>query len=284
VEEVLAKSFIEWIREDCPYWDITTEALVPQGITVEAEVQARSEGVVACTSDIARILRSLGFSVRDVKPDGSRVKPSDCVMVIRGDARKLLLVERTMLNLLMYCSGIATATRRIVEMARKQGSKTKIAATRKTAPGLRYFAKRAVIAGSGDPHRLGLSDMVLIKDNHVKIVGSVGEAVRKARAVVGFSKKIEVEVNSVEEAVEAAEAGADIVMLDNFKPESVARAIAELEKRGLRDKILVEVSGGITPDNIEKYLELGVDIISLGWITHSAPAIDLSLEIVEVIR
>jgi nicotinate-nucleotide pyrophosphorylase (carboxylating) len=284
LEEEVVSRFREWLREDNPYWDITTEALIPRGVIVEAVILARTRAVTACLEEAVSILKNYGLEVLENIGDGVVVEPGTVLLRIRGDARKILVIERTLLNLLMHCMGVATITHDIVERVKRINSRVRIAATRKTMPGLRYFDKKAVLIGGGDTHRLGLSDMVLIKDNHLKIIGSVREAIRIAREKTSFSKKVEVEVESLEEAIEAVEAGADIVMLDNMRPEEVERVLEELRRRNLRDKVLIEVSGGIRPDNIEEYARLDVDIISMGWITHSAPAVDLSLEITRVYK
>ena len=162
----------------------------------------------------------------------------------------------------------------------KANVKTKIAATRKSAPGLLYFDKKAVIIGGGDPHRLHLDDMILIKDNHLVIVGSVEEAVKRAKANASFAKKIEIEVTTIEDALKAAKAGADIVMLDNFSPKQAKEAGESLRKVGF-DKVLLEVSGGITGENFLDYASAQVDIISMGELTHSVKSLDISLEIVK---
>ncbi|MET1159493.1 MAG: carboxylating nicotinate-nucleotide diphosphorylase [Thermoprotei archaeon] len=283
MEEKVIRKFLDWIEEDMPFRDETTELLLPAGTVIRAHVIAKKEGIIACVSEVVLFLKHIGLRVNVLKNDGEKVTPNDVVMEIIGDARKILAVERTILNLLGHCSGIATITRKLVEKAKKVNPRIRIAATRKTLPGLRYFEKKAVIIGGGDPHRYSLSDMILIKDNHLKIVGSVREAIKRARRA-SFTKKIEVEVESIDEMLEAVEAGADIIMLDNFKPSDVGKAVEELKKRGMRDRVVIEVSGGITPENIDEYLKHDIDVISLGWITHSAPSLDLSLEVVEVIR
>jgi len=224
----------------------------------------------------------LGAHVVEARADGSPVRPGDVVMRVRGPARSLLAAERTALNFLMRMSGIATATAELLARAREANPCVRLAATRKTAPGLRHFDKKAVELGGGDTHRLRLDDCVLIKDNHLAVVGDVAEAVRRAREAVSFTRKIEVEVSSPEEALEAARAGADIVMLDNFTVEEVRRALKLLEEEGLREKVLVEASGRIGPDNIADYAGTGVDIISCGYITHSARALDFSMELTQV--
>ena len=189
------------------------------------------------------------------------------------------MAERTVLNIMMRMSGIATETRRLVDTLREAGLDVRVAATRKTAPGLRFLDKKAVMVGGGDTHRLRLDDAVLIKDNHVAIVGSVGEAVRKAKEAVSFAKKVEVEVQTPEEALEAARCGADIVMLDNMKPDQIRRAVELLKAEGLYGRIVLEASGGINPSNILEYASTGVHVVSLGYLTHSAKALDMSLEL-----
>ncbi|RLI07365.1 carboxylating nicotinate-nucleotide diphosphorylase, partial [Candidatus Bathyarchaeota archaeon] len=211
--------------------------------------------------------------------EGSRVRPGDVVMRVRGPARALLAAERTALNFLMRMSGIATATHAMVEEARKANPEVRVAATRKTAPGLRAFDKRAVEVGGGDTHRLRLDDCILIKNNHLALVGDVGEAVRKAREMASFTKKVEVEVRSPEEAVEAARAGADIIMLDNMTVEEVREALRRLEEEGLRSRVLVEASGRIGLEEAADYAGAGVDIISSGFLTHSARALDFAMRV-----
>jgi len=177
-------------------------------------------------------------------------------------------------------SGIATVTSEYVEKLRKAKLKTRVAATRKSAPGLLFFDKKAVFIGGGDPHRLHLDDMLLIKDNHIVVAGSLEAAVKAAKQFASFSRKIEVEVLAPEDAVKAAELGADVVLLDNFSPEQIKEAVALLKKAGLLGKILLEASGGITGENLVEYAAAGVDLVSLGELTHSVKALDMSLEIV----
>jgi nicotinate-nucleotide pyrophosphorylase (carboxylating) len=177
-------------------------------------------------------------------------------------------------------SGVATATADLVSIAKRESrGKIRIACTRKTLPGLRYFEKRAVELGGGDTHRLRLDDAVLIKDNHLELAGSVSSCVRKAKERVSFTRKVEIEVTTADQAVEAAQAGADIVLLDNMTPKEVGSSTKLLTSKGLRDRVLVEASGGIRRENLASYANTGVDVISVGAITHSAPAIDVSLEI-----
>ncbi|MCS7104645.1 MAG: carboxylating nicotinate-nucleotide diphosphorylase [Thermofilaceae archaeon] len=283
VEELIYKKMLDWLAEDIPFWDVTA-ALLPQGCKCRAIIVAKERGVAACVEDVEGFLKWLGFNVRVKVSSKTVFKEGDTLMEIEGDMRKLLQVERLVLNVLSHSCGVATETRKAVEKVKVVNPKVRVSATRKTLPGLRYFEKKAVEAGGGDPHRLSLSDMVLIKDNHLRYFRSVKSAVEAAKGSTSFTMKIEVEVSSPEEALEAAEAGADIVMLDNFSVEDVKRTIELLEKAGLRDKVVVEVSGGVTLENIGGYAEAGPDVISMGWLTHSAKAVDMSLEIVEVVK
>jgi nicotinate-nucleotide pyrophosphorylase (carboxylating) len=276
--KVLEEKLKQILAEDVGEGDVTSEAVVPAGLTVEAVVLAKEAGVVAGIEETVIFAESLGLSVKAEVADGTEVKSGTVILKISGNARTILSAERTLLNLLSRMSGIATKTRRLTEKLHKANLTAKVAATRKTAPGLLYFDKKAVVVGGGDPHRLRLDDMILIKDNHVAIAGSVENAVKKAKAY-GSSKKIEVEVTSTEDAVKAAAAGAGIVMLDNFPPQQVREAVEALKKAGFFGKVLLEVSGGITEQNLLDYASAQVDIISMGALTHSVKALDISLEI-----
>jgi nicotinate-nucleotide pyrophosphorylase (carboxylating) len=268
------------LADDIGQGDITAAAIINPNLTVKAEVIAKEDGVVAGIEEATFLAEYLGLNVEAKVADGVKIKNKQVLIQISGDAQTILTVERTMLNLLSRMSGIATKTRTLTEKLEKAKVKAKIAATRKSAPGLLYFDKKAVVIGSGDPHRLHLDDMILIKDNHLTIVGRVEEAVKKAKAKVSFTKKIEVEVTNLEDALIAAKAGADIVMLDNFSPKQAKAAGEALEKAGY-GSVLLEVSGGITGDNLMEYAAAQVDIISLGELTHSVKALDISLEIVK---
>ena len=267
------------LAEDIGQGDVTA-ALVPKNLTVKADVIAKETGIAAGIEEAVILAEYLGLKVKAKVADGDKIKNKQVLMELSGDAQTILSVERTLLNLLSRMSGIATKTRLLTEKLQKANSKAKIAATRKSAPGLLYFDKKAVVIGGGDPHRLHLDDMVLIKDNHLAIVGSAEEAVKKAKSNVSFSKKIEVEVTSVQDALKAAKAGADIVMLDNFSPKQVKDASEKLRNAGF-DKVLLEISGGITAENLLDYATAQVDVISLGELTHSVKALDMSLEIVK---
>jgi len=231
--------------------------------------------VLAGVNEASEIFKELGAKAVVRKKDGSRVKKGDVVLEVRGTARALLAGERLALNIIMRMSGIATLTDSLVRKCRKVNPEVKVAATRKTTPGFREFEKRAVILGGGWPHRMGLYDAILIKNNHIKIAGGVKEALARARKK-NCGRKIEIEVENPEQAHIALENGADIIMLDNFRPAKAMKLAMELKKK--RPSVLIELSGGIRPDNIGKYAP-AADIISLGWLTHSVRSIDFSMKI-----
>jgi len=281
-KRILEEVFRRFVEEDIGHGDITTLHTIPPGTVVEAEIVAKGKGVIAGIQEALVFLESFGLQAKALGEDGSKVGEKTKLVKIEGDGATLLSIERTLLNLLSRMSGIATSTNRLVEKIHRAGYETRVACTRKTAPGLSYFDKKAVVIGGGDAHRWGLDDMVLIKDNHIAIAGSVKKAIERVRGSASFSKKIEVEVTKVDEAMEAARTGVDIIMLDNFTPKQIKQAISLLQKKGFRDKVLVEASGGITEQNILEYAASGVDIVSLGEITHSAKALDMNLEITSV--
>ncbi|MEM2337266.1 MAG: carboxylating nicotinate-nucleotide diphosphorylase [Candidatus Bathyarchaeia archaeon] len=270
------------LTEDLGQGDVTSSLIVPEGCTAEAEIITKEAGIAAGIEEAKVLLESLGLKFEAYVRDGDELTPKQVLLKVYGDARTILSAERTLLNILSRMSGIATATRKLIEKIQKAGYKTKVACTRKTAPGLLYLDKKAVATGGGDTHRLHLDDMILIKDNHIAIAGDVRKAVKAVQEKTSFSKKIEVEVAKVEDVLKAAEAGADIIMLDNFSPEQVEEAIKLLKKAGYYGKVMLEASGGITADNILDYASKGVDIISLGEITHSIKALNISLEITNV--
>ena len=275
IEEELEK----FLDEDIGHGDITTNALVDSAVQATGIVVCKERAVVAGLSESIILLKLLDCKGTPKVRDGQEVSAQTIVLEVSGSGSALLKVERVLLNLLSHMSGVATATAELVSIAKKNGSSTRIACTRKTLPGLRYFEKRAVELGGGDTHRLRLDDAVLIKDNHLVLSGSITQSVRKAKAKVSFTKKIEVEATTPDQAVEAGLAGADIVLLDNMTPQQVKKSVSLLEANNLRDHLLVEVSGGVTKENLAGYVKTGVDVISVGSITHSAKAIDMSLEV-----
>lgn len=278
---LLEDKLLRLLAEDVGQGDVTIAATVSYECTAQAEVVAKTEGVVAGVEEAAILAEALGLQVNIDVADGSKIQKGQVLMIISGDAATILAVERTMLNLLSRMSGIATATRSLTDKIKKAHLKTRVAATRKYAPGMLYFDKKAVIIGGGDSHRVHLDDMVLIKDNHIVVAGSLEKAVKLAKQHASFSKKIEVEVTVASDVVKAAELGADIVMLDNFSPAQIREAVTLLKKAEFARKVLLEASGEITSENLIEFASAGVDLISLGELTHSVKALDISLEIVK---
>lgn len=279
--KILEEKLTKLLAEDLGQGDVTSSAVVPSECTAEAEVIAKAEGVAAGVEEATVLAESLGLQVNVEVADAEEVKNGQVIMTLCGDAATILAVERTLLNLLSRMSGIATSTRTLTEKIRKAKLKTRIAATRKSAPGLLYFDKKAIVVGGGDSHRLHLDDMILIKDNHIVLAGSLEAAIKSAKKNASFSKKIEAEVTNVEDALKAAKLGVDIVMLDNFSSAQVKEAVVLLKKEGFGE-VLLEASGGISSENLIEYASAGVDLISLGELTHSVKALDISLEIVKV--
>ena len=265
------KQLLQFLAEDIGSGDITS-ALLPKK-EISAKIISRENAIVAGTVYAKNIFKLKGCNAKIVKKDGSKIKPNQTIMTISGDAGKILTCERTALNILTRMSGIATQTN---ELVKKIPTKTKLYATRKTAPGLRYFDKEAVAIGGGKKHRLKLDEMVMIKDNHIAIEGSLVSLIKKAKKK---HKKFEVEVENTSDAVLAAKEGAAIIMLDNFIPVQIKKTIQTLRNRRLRNKVMLEASGGINSKNIINYGKTGIDIISVGSITNSVKGIDMSLEI-----
>lgn len=280
--KILEEKLKQLLAEDIGLGDVTSAAVVPSGLTAEAAVKAKEAGTAAGVEEAVVLAESLGLNVKAEVADGEEIRNGQSIMRLSGDARTILSVERTLLNLISRMSGIATTTKKLAEKLKKVHATARIAATRKTAPGLLYFDKKAVLIGGGDPHRLNLSDMILVKDNHIAVAGSIESAVKNAKQNASFSKKIEVEVARVADVLKAAEAGADIIMLDNFSPKQIKAAVELLKKAGFFGKILLEASGGITAGNLLDYAAAQVDIISMGELTHSVRALDVSLEITRV--
>jgi len=269
----------EFLREDLGYGDITSNALVDVGARARARLFFKENGVAAGLEEAAAILTHLDCSVETLAADGARVPSGETLLEAEGTARALLAGERTILNVVGRMAGIATTVADIVDRVKRVDPDIRIAATRKTVPGLRDLDKRAVELGGGDTHRFRLDDCVLIKDNHLNFGLSITEAVKRARERVSFTKKIEVEVRTPGEAEEAARAGVDIVMFDNMTPREIREALTDLEGKGLREGILYEASGGLTPKNVEEYAATGVDVASMGCLTHSVRNLNVKLEI-----
>ena len=259
--------------EDLGEWD-DSSSLVPE-IEAGAVIIAKEDCIISGLAEAQEIFAYFDLLAAPLYDDGEFVPAESKVLFVRGSARAILQSERLVLNFMARMSGISTLTR---ECVLSVGGRARIAATRKTTPGFRVFEKRAVFLGGGDTHRFNLSDAVLIKDNHIKILG-LEECLRRAKERASFTKKIEVEVESLDDMLKAAEGGADIIMFDNMAPEKIVQGVELLMEKGLRVRMLLEASGGITLDNIREYAASGVDVISLGVLTRNARWIDLCLEI-----
>jgi nicotinate-nucleotide pyrophosphorylase (carboxylating) len=273
---------LSYLEEDLGSGDITSEVVIPSDFHAEAEVWCKgtSDSVVICGVEEACIaLEICGCHTSKLVEDGAIVTGNQQVIAVKGNAREILKAERTALNLLMRMSGVATESRKYDVLLRKLGVNTLITATRKTSPGMRVFDKKAIATGGGHPHRMGLYDKVLIKDNHIAIVGNASDCVSMARKQVGKNQEIECEVRSEDELISVVLAGADIVMLDNFSAENAKAAMSNLRDMGLRNRVLVEISGGINESNFQDFAQLNPDFISVGSITHSARAVDFSMTI-----
>ncbi len=254
--------------------DITSDAIVPADARVAAVIAARQPGVVAGLEAalLAFELVEPGLRIERLRADGARIARGEPVARIAGSARAVLAAERTALNLLSRLSGVATATCALVDAI--AGSKARIVCTRKTTPLLRTLEKEAVRLGGGANHRFGLDDAMLIKDNHLALAGGIAPALERARAHAGHLVKIELEVDTLDQLAEALEFGVDAVLLDNMDPETLCRAVAMVDGRAV-----TEASGRISPETVAAVAATGVDLISSGWITHSAPILDLGLDI-----
>ena len=266
------------LEEDITSEDITTNSVMRKKETGEVQLLCKEDGVIAGLWVFERVFTLLDENTETefyVK-DGDKVKKGQLLGMVRGDIRVLLSGERTALNYLQRMSGIATYTRQIADML--EGSQTKLLDTRKTTPNMRIFEKYAVKTGGGYNHRYNLSDGILLKDNHIGAAGSVKKAVEMAKEYAPFVRKIEVETENLDMVKEALEAGADIIMLDNMSPEMMREAVELIDGRAQ-----TECSGNVTRENIEKLVSIGVDYISSGALTHSAPILDLSLKNIHVV-
>ena len=270
---MLTSELERFVSEDLGEWD-DSSSLVPE-IEADAVIIANEDCIISGLAEAQEIFAYFRLKAAPLYDDGEFVPAASEVLFLRGSARAILQSERLALNFMARMSGISTLTR---ECVLSVGGRARIAATRKTTPGFRVFEKKAVFLGGGDTHRFNLSDAVLIKDNHIKIMG-LEECLRRAKERSSFTKKIEVEVESQGDMIKAAEGGADIIMFDNMAPEEIVRGVELLMEKGLRDRVLLEASGGITLDNIQEYAASGVDVISLGALTRNARWVDLSLEI-----
>ena len=262
------------LREDLgDAGDITSAATVPASARASARIAARAPGVIAgvdlAAAAFAEVDPSVSIAVG--KDDGARLAPGDVALTIEGPARAVLAAERVALNFLGHLSGVATATAALVDAVK--GTNAKIVCTRKTTPGLRAFEKYAVRCGGGHNHRFGLYDAVMIKDNHIAAAGGVGEALAAAQAAAGHMVKVEIEVDALAQLEEALAGGADVILLDNMPTDELKRAVSINQGRAV-----LEASGNVTVETVRAIAETGVNVISSGWITHSAPSLDLGLD------
>ncbi len=276
----MLRSEIElFLREDTGDFDLFHDLLPDKSI--RARIIVKQDGTLAGITEATQIFDYCGVSSSCKRNDGETVADGEIILELEGDARAVLQSERVALNFIGRMSGIATLTRQCVEMIAHAGAGTgtgiRITSTRKTTPGFRKFEKKAVVIGGGDPHRFNLTDAVMIKENHIRLYG-METAYSYARGV-SFTKKVEIEVETAVDAIHAAKLGADIIMFDNMGADQIADSVSELVKLGVRDSVLLEASGGITMDNLVAYAGTGVDMISMGALTHSSRWLDFSLEV-----
>jgi len=274
---MLLREIESFLEEDVGHEDY--EEIVPY-TECKAEITVREEGVLAGLDEAKRIFDYLNVKYSTGFEDGDKIKSGDTILTVWGAGAKILKVERLVLNFLGRMSGVATLTRIFVNEARAVNAGIKVAGTRKTTPGFRKYEKKAITIGGGDPHRFGLYETVIIKDNNIKLIG-FESAIKKAKEKVSFTRKIEVEVESIDDALRAAELDVDIIMLDNVSAHDVKDCVRLLTEKGFRDDLILEASGGINLDNIKEFASTGVDVVSSGMLTHSATCLDFSLNIVE---
>jgi nicotinate-nucleotide pyrophosphorylase (carboxylating) len=264
----------KFLAEDIGKGDITSKLLEKKQIT--AKIITRQNAVISGTVFAKQIFALKKCKTKIIKKDGMMAKPNQVILEIKGDASAILNCERTVLNLLSRMCGISTKTNALCILIKKLNNTTKLFATRKTAPGLRYFDKIAVEVGGGQKHRMSLSDMIMFKDNHLAVEKSIFSLIKKAKK---SGQKIEIEVESEKDAILVATLGVDIIMLDNFTPNQIKNTVLNLNSLKLRENVKLEASGRINEKNILQYAKTGVDMISVGEITNSAQGIDLSLEV-----
>ena len=274
----LRESLVRFLREDIGQGDLTSLYTVDEGLKSSSQIICKSEIAVVAGLEEAKIIFEIcNCDSKALVNDGDIVKRGIRVMKINGNTRAILKAERTALNLIMRMSGIATDTKKFVDIVKTVSKDIKVMGTRKTAPGLRYFDKKSIKLGGGHSHRNTLDEMILIKDNHLAVSTSIQNAISNARLKAGKNMMIECEVSNKKSSVEAIKSGADIIMLDNFTPEMAQKTISYLRKSGLREKVLIEISGGVNISNIKDYALALPDMISIGSLTHSSNSIDFSM-------
>jgi nicotinate-nucleotide pyrophosphorylase (carboxylating) len=276
----LRESLIGFLREDIGQGDLTSEYLVDEDSKSTSFITCKSEvAVVAGLEEAHTLFDICNCESKALVKDGDSVRKDRKVMMIRGNTKSILKAERTALNLIMRMSGIATDTKKFVDIAKTVSNDIKITGTRKTAPGLRFFDKKSIELGGGYAHRNTLSEMILIKDNHLAVTNSISHCISTAKTKSSNNIVIECEVSDTRASIEAIKSGADIIMLDNFSPQEAHKTISYLRRSGLRSKIQVEISGGVNLSNIKDYASALPDMISVGSLTHSSKSIDFSMEI-----
>jgi nicotinate-nucleotide pyrophosphorylase (carboxylating) len=268
---------LHFIFEDAPSGDVTSEAVIPD-IRCRAEISAEQSGIIAGLCEATMLFSHYGVAVEPFAQDGHSVKGGGKLLSLTGDAKKILLVERTALNIIGRMSGIASQTKEMADIISAVNPQCRVAGTRKTCPGFRALDKKAVQLGNGEPHRGNLSDGILIKDNHLALI-SLKKAIAAAKKITLY-KKIEVEVETPADALLAAASGADIILLDNMNSGQVKTTLDALMKKGFRDRVIIEISGGIVPDTLRDFAALDVDVISMGALTHTVKNFSVKLEIV----
>lgn len=277
---IIQRKLKEYLEEDCSFIDISA-LCIPKDTNISAKIVAKSEGFISGLEELGILYDILKVTINFNKKEGDAFKNGDIIAELKGYARAILMGERVGLNLLIHMSSITSTVKKYVKIIKDSGKNVKIACTRKTLPGLRIFEKKAVLlVGDGaDPHRFSLSDMILLKDTHLKYYkGDIAKLLKNMKKQASFTKKIEIEIEKPEEVLIAAKNGADIIMLDNMTPNQVEDAINLLKKNNLRDKVIIEVSGGINIENIVDYLQSSPDIISIGELTQfPSEKVDLSL-------
>lgn len=275
----LRESLVRFLREDIGQGDLTSQYTVDEDLKSSSLIICKSEIAIVAGLDEAKIIFDIcNCDSKALVNDGDIVKRGIRVMKINGNTRAILKAERTALNLIMRMSGIATDTKKFVDIVKTVSKDIKVMGTRKTAPGLRYFDKKSIKLGGGHSHRNTLDELILIKDNHLAVTTSIQSAISNARLKAGKNMMIECEVSNTKSSVEAIKSGADIIMLDNFTPEMAQKTISYLRKSGLREKVLIEISGGVNISNIKDYALALPDMISIGSLTHSSNSIDFSMK------
>ena len=279
IEYTLDSEIERFLNEDISNGDITSDLFINATSISNAEILSREPGILSGRSEISQIFNHFNIESNWLFQDGDSFSDNSQIVKLNGLSKSILLSERVSLNLLGHMSGIATSTNNAVKITKQISPHTNISATRKTLPGLRKYEKYSVIVGGGLPHRYDLNEMILIKDNHSKLINNLQKSINSARNQISSSKKIELEVDSLESAMKAIDLDIDIILLDNMQPEDILKFMNKI--KSISQKIpLTEASGGITMSNLQNYASTGVDIISMGSLTHSSKSLDFSLQII----